>query len=456
MRGTVARRGRVLAALVLSVLGLAAGVLAGGPAAARADLESSTPEDGALLSSAPSQVSLVFSEPVSLVPKGFRLLDGANAPVTIGAPTVTGAQVTVPLPPRLADDGYLLEFRVRTSDERTSEGSVAFEVITAPAAGDPSATAAHVFAESRPSVAFAAGAARWLSYGGAVLVLGVPLFVVLCWPTGSRDRRVRILASSGGVLVLLTAAAAVPIQAAQVNATGVAATFGDGTALDVLTAPYGEAMLQRAGCAVALVALLAAWSRSRRRAPGVLAAVAGIGLAVGYSRAGHPAAGTYPWLTIADDSAHLLATAVWLGGLAVLAGRILPCPPPTCAAILRRWSRVATFAVVVLVATGTVQAARELRSVQAAVYTEYGRWIVAKSVVLVAMLALANLGRRRVQRYVSGTRAPCPRGASLGAMHARPRAAGHVARLRWSVAWELMLAAVVLMLTAFLTATSPR
>lgn len=185
------------------------------------------------------------------------------------------------------------------------------------------------------------------------------------------------------------------------------------------------------------------------------AGAAAAGVLFTYARGGHPAAGSNPSLSMSLDAIHLAAVALWVGGLLVLAVRLLPAPPPDCAAVLQRWSTVATASVAVLIVTGTIGAARELRSFSALLDTEYGRWILAKSLVLGAMLALANLGRSRVRRYVAAAPLRVPAGASLGAALAKPRSHAEVSRLRRSVAGELALAAVVLVLTAFLTATSP-
>lgn len=214
-------------------------------------------------------------------------------------------------------------------------------------------------------------------------------------------------------------------------------------------------MLLRIAFALLLTATLVFWVRRPSRWTLGLAGAGGVGLLVTYARAGHPAAGDYPWLTTAVDVVHLAAVAVWLDGLLVLAVRLLPAPTTDAPVVLRRWSAVATGAVAVLVATGTTQAAFKLRSFSALVDTDYGRWIVAKSLLLVGMLALANLGRARVRRYATTPRHRLAAGASLGAKLADPTPPPEVRQLRRSVGAELVLAAAVLVATAFLTATSP-
>lgn len=463
-----ARRGL---AAVLTLLWVLLGAATAGPAAAHAELLSSNPENGAELTVAPKQITLTFSEPVRPVRKSFSLTDDAGDTPAIAEPTGTSRTLVVPLP-ALGKGFWTLEFRVISVDNHPIHSSVAFFITKgAPATGTTAAKAAKATAapateraaapvaantsDDSDLVAGLAGANRWLAYLGAVLLIGVPLFVRLCWAAGAADRRVRTAVVAGAVLVPLAALFAIPLQAAQVAGTGLGGAFADGRMSDVLDARYGETMLLRIAFAAALTVALVLLLRRPGQWTTLAACIAGTAVAATYARAGHPAASAYPALTMADDAVHLVAVSVWLGGLLVLAVRLLPTPPEDCAEVLQRWSRVAMAAVVVLVVSGVIQAARELRSFSALVDTDYGRWIVAKSILLVGMLALANLGRVRVRRYAGMPVARVPAGASLGAKLAERRSRGDISRLRRSVAGELVLGVAVLVATAFLTVTSP-
>lgn len=448
---------------VLALLWVLLGVGTAGPAAAHAELDSSTPANGAELKRAPNEVRLFFSEPVRPVRKTFTLTDDAGDPLSVVEPTGTSRTLATKLPAKLGPGFYLLSFRVISVDNHPIEASIAFNV-TGPAKATTStpehSTHAAVVPPAPPTddahdlVTALAGANRWISYLGAILLIGVAAFAAACWPGAAADRRTRGLAVAGALLVPLSALAALPLQSAVVAGTGLGGAFSDGRLGDVVDARYGQTMLARIACALALAALLVVCMRRPSRWTLGLAAASAAGVLFTYALVGHPAAGDYPWLTTTVDAVHLAAVAVWLGGLLVLAVRLLPEPTSDCPAVLRRWSRIATGAVAVLVVTGTVQAAFKLRSFSALVETDYGRWIVAKSLLLGGMLALANLGRARVRRYAAA--APMRlAGASLGAKLADPAPPPEVRQLRRSVAAELALAAAVLVATAFLTATSP-
>ncbi|MFD6859313.1 CopD family protein [Rhodococcus sp. NPDC060090] len=92
------------------------------------------------------------------------------------------------------------------------------------------------------------------------------------------------------------------------------------------------------------------------------------------------------------DAAHVLAAALWLGVLTALA--LLVRGRGAWARLLPRYSELATKCVVVLGATGVVNAVVRLGSVSALVDSGYGRLVLAKIVLLVALLGLAWIWRR--------------------------------------------------------------
>jgi copper transport protein len=161
-----------------------------------------------------------------------------------------------------------------------------------------------------------------------------------------------------------------------------------------------------------------------------------------------------PVLTMTDDAAHLAAVCAWVGGLVLLTVRLLPNPVPALAPVLRRWSTLAMWAVATIVVTGTVQAWRQLGSIHALGYTGYGRWVITKSVGLLILVALGNLGRIRVRRYAAGIPGLQRTGASLGAMRAEAQEDG-LGRLRRSVLAEVLIAAGVLVASAMLVVSNP-
>lgn len=92
------------------------------------------------------------------------------------------------------------------------------------------------------------------------------------------------------------------------------------------------------------------------------------------------------------DAAHALAAALWFGTLVALALTVRS--RGAWARLLPRYSVLAVRCVAVLAATGIVDAAVRLGSVTALVDTGYGRIVLAKTLTLTALLALAWWWRR--------------------------------------------------------------
>ncbi|MFD0571142.1 FixH family protein [Kitasatospora gansuensis] len=175
---------------------------------------------------------------------------------------------------------------------------------------------------------------------------------------------------------------------------------------------------------------------------------------------------------------HLLAMALWLGGLTTLLLALRNGVGPRAVEL---FSRLAFGAVAVLVLTGVYQAWRGLGSWGALVDTEYGRLLLIKTGAVVAMVGVAWFSRGWVARLRSGpavapAQAAAPAKAAVAdgtdpvraAQLARQRAArdeatvrqerdGTPARagLRRSVLVEAAVAVVVLVVTTMLTNTPP-
>jgi len=136
-------------------------------------------------------------------------------------------------------------------------------------------------------------------------------------------------------------------------------------------------------------------------------------------------------------SAHALAAAFWAGSLVALYAAITRRSAGT-AQTLRRFSKLAMAAVPVLVVAGIGFAFIQLDSFSDLAHTRYGNLIIAKSLLLVALIGIA-----------AGNRFVLLPALDRGS-------AGALPLLRGSIAAELALIAAILALTAVLVQTSPR
>jgi copper transport protein len=157
-----------------------------------------------------------------------------------------------------------------------------------------------------------------------------------------------------------------------------------------------------------LALLVGAWVSPRKREPLLaIAGVSSLAIAFGISWASHPASrGT---LALVADYVHLLAGAMWVGGLlavAILVRTMRSEPRSAREAIARtsilRFSRLAAPTVAVLALAGVFVALRELPAPSALFSSGYGITLLAKSIVAVGALALGGYHRRVVVPRLAG------------------------------------------------------
>ena len=444
-----------------------------GPAQAHAELIGTTPPNGAHLDTAPAQVTLRFSEAVTPVRDGMRLLGPDGRTLRSGQPHADGGAVTFSLPGGLGDGIYTVAWRVISEDSHPIEGAFTFSVGAAdrgPALMDVPAS------PGQPGLGVAFGVVRWLGYAGAAALAGGVGFLLLCWPAGWADRRARRLLHGGWAGSVVAAVAAFLLQGPYAAGASAAHLADRELLSETLHTTYGVAVLVRIGLlAVAGPALLRPASRRTRAA----LAVAVAGMLATWPAAGHAHVGRQAAAGFAADALHLAAMVTWLGGLAMLLICALPWARHrgrlAAAATASRFSRVAFGSVMVLVVTGTYQAWRIVPGWDTLASTAYGRLLDLKVAGLAVILGFAAVSRSVVRRHYGqpATLATPARAASLvgarvaGALPTAPAGGptderppggvpeADIRRLRRSVTVELVLAMTVLGLTSAIVATAP-
>ncbi|MGV9915110.1 copper resistance CopC/CopD family protein [Streptomyces tendae] len=381
------------AVLVLFLLGGA------GPASAHAALSSTDPGDGAVLQRAPGHVTLSFSESVGLRDDSFRVLDPGGHRVRTGATGhAEGRSDTarVALPAGLGEGTYTVAWRVVSADSHPVSGAFTFSV------GKPSQTTAPVDTgpAEDPLTATLHKLARYLAYLSAALLIGTAAFVALCRPPDPAPLRRPLVA---GWWTLLAATVALLVLRAPYEAgTGPSSALDADALADTLTARPGVLLLIRLALlapAALFIVRVSRESRADRHPPhSPLVAAAGVALAVGlaltWAAAEHASAGIQVPVAMTSSVLHLLATAVWLGGLVALLTTLRVSRPAPDAGTVARFSRTAFAAVTVLVVTGVYQSWRGLGTWEALTGSTYGRLLLAKVVLVAVLLAAAAVSRR--------------------------------------------------------------
>jgi copper transport protein len=468
-------RVRGLRSLIVGCTVVALTLLAPAAAWAHANLLESTPDDGTVVTASPPQVVLRYDQPVSTAFGAVKVLapDGTRVDTGQTASGGDSSTVTAPLRPDLPAGTYTILWRVLSQDSHTIFGSSTFSV------GQPSSTTAAAAVQEQGEGGRAAeillAIARGLLFCGLVLLVGGVGFILVLWPAARVDRAARRLVWTGWALAVVGSASALLLEGPYAAARPLDAVFDPSLLGGVLAARYGIVSVVRLLVLAVAAVVLRRPERFPARALPTVFGVLGLGLLVTTSLLGH--AGGYDAFgpEMLTDVAHLAAVSAWLGGLALLMVAVLRRDPADIAPVLTRWSRYATVAVVVLVASGTFAAWREVREWGALIGTTYGQLLLVKAGLVAAMLGLAALGRAQVRRHYG----PQPDGpnvdepgaevavkavvkASAGGeepstlpQRPRTRTARTPAALRRGVALEAGIAVVVLAVTAVLVGSAP-
>ncbi|MGH3680546.1 MAG: copper resistance CopC family protein [Natronosporangium sp.] len=170
-----------LRAVVVGLGALAIVASAGSPAAAHNELIATTPEDGAVLQTAPAAVELEFTEQVDERFARVAVTDRSGKVIASAPPRVAGTKVIQPLS-LPAPGRYRVGFRVVSTDGHPVEDSITFTVRAVPSeagSATPTATpAGNVGAGERSGTG---GSAGWTPVAGlfGVLVLAAAGWIVV-------------------------------------------------------------------------------------------------------------------------------------------------------------------------------------------------------------------------------------------------------------------------------------
>lgn len=173
------RRTGLLAVLTLMVAGVLA-TIAAPAASAHSRLESSDPADGAMLSAAPTRVSLTFNEAIQDSFDVLNVVGPDNHYWQDGEPGVTGPTISVGLRELGPAGKYVINYRVTSADGHPVSGQRSFELTTAGAGTPGPAVDAPKSSDD--------GLPVWPFIVGALVILGGGLGVVLWWSRRPRTR----------------------------------------------------------------------------------------------------------------------------------------------------------------------------------------------------------------------------------------------------------------------------
>ena len=336
-------------------------------ASAHATLIRTVPSDGAVLAHSPEAVRVEFDDTIRVAAGNAAVANDSGTSVLAGKPTVAGHTLVVHLRNGLRDGAYSVRWSIVSDDGHREQGVLAFAV------GAGGGSPRSVLGASTP-LTWSDITLRTLYYLGLLAAGGASIFWLLArrvFPVGLRAPLAHLL-----FFALLAA-------------------FLGGSAI-LHGAPPGTryALVLKVAVTVALVAGAAA-----ALAPTIawllpVAAGGSLALLAAPTLSGHALDRNQPrWLAVPVDLAHLVAAAVWIGGLLALAYVVARAAEETRSALVRRFSSSALVAVLVIGLTGLARALTELSHLDQLWSTSYGRLLIVKTVLFAPLLGLGWLNR---------------------------------------------------------------
>lgn len=380
---------------------------------AHALLERSEPSAGVAIAAngAPRTLSLWFTEPVqvsssavAVLNSDSRRVDRLNARTSAQEPSRVDVDVN-----DLAQGAYLVRWHVTSADGHVVRGAYWFAVGFA-ATPPP---AAELLGTGKLPLPLIEIVARWLSVLALLFLAGTAFFKVAVFQparvSGPALERPMIVGAIGAFLVAhcLLAAAQAEAVAEQPLPQALA-----GQVLSEVLFSGRSAALWWLRLALGVVLGIVLY---RRRQPG-LAVSMGLFLLVATSLASHATgARVAPTLAIAVDTLHLVAAALWIGGLFQLC---LLLPPALnlsqekrselLRAIVPRTSAVFVPTVFVLFATGVFNTWQQVGTPGALFSTAHGQSLLVKLALLLPLLVIAAANLLFIRPGIAAEKANLP------------------------------------------------
>lgn len=465
--------------LVLSAVMVAGLLFRVSDLAAHGVLQSSVPANGAHLNAVPRELRLSFTEAPQLALARVQLTGPDGRAVTLGAlsiapesPRTLLASIAGPL----QGGSYTVAWQVAGADGHPVRGTFRFVVAPGAAgltssssankeqAGQRSDSAAHHAPVSMPlsQGAFDAESpgyvvVRWILYAALLTVIGAVAFrgavlSLLRRRPGVTSSEIREPARRAAVVGEIAAWVLALAVVARLVAQSLA-LHGPGNVADpvllrtmVFGTGWGASWLLQAGAAVVTLVAFRFARRPDRvtmaRASWGLAAVAAVALAFSAALGSHAAASPrYSTLAMVVDSLHVLGASGWLGSLFVLVAAGLPAAwsmPETrraqaVADLVNAFSPTALLFAGIVAATGVFAAWLHIGSFGALWTSSYGKLLLLKLAILALVAGTGAYNWLRVRPALGGVEGG--------------------ARIRRSASAELLIGALVLLVTAILVAT---
>ena len=419
-----------------------------------AKLLRSNPQSGATLAAPPARLALTFTERPEIPLSSVKLVGPAGDTISLvlGRDSADRNTLVAAIPPGMAPGNYRAIWRAAGSDGHPSRGVIEFVVKDQAIASPSQAVTPPPEMSDDPAVPAAVGGAlgaiiaRWLTFASMFIAIGVVAFRILVLgrlsPAGgglfteiaeSNSATLGMFASVGVILGALLRLHRETLDMPDAPIAGM-----------MLGSIWGLSMLlQILGALGLLVSLyLVHKAREEKRSNAWRSAMlSAVALAIAPALGGHAMASEPVIVSVLADVVHVAAGSVWLGTLAVIMmvgiSSALKTPDTVrpgerVASLINLFSPIALICGGTMIATGVISAAFHLPELRSLWTTPYGAALTLKLFFVALLFGAGAWNWRRMKPRLTGDDAIAP--------------------MRSSATLELVIAAVVLGITAILVA----
>ncbi|GBF74080.1 hypothetical protein PA598K_02411 [Paenibacillus sp. 598K] len=363
--------------------------------AAHASVETYSPEPGARMETGPAEVKIGFNEPIETQLGSLRVLDSRSEPVTGERAIVSDDRTMISLAlPALSEGVYTVAYNVISADGHPVSGTYVFVVGDPPGGRDASSFnlheqmghSGHAASTQLTTGEFALYGSRILYYLALLLVSGVMLWYAML--RAKNDVLLSVFRTWGRWLTLAYAAGSLLYVLAH------ASELMEGQPADDWLRLFTRTEIGLTWAAIIAVALLGFLILRAGRLLRGIWALAALGLE---AWSGHAAAYEPLTYAIGLNLVHIVASAVWAGGLLFLLALWFE-ERKDAGRFAEKFTTAAWISILLLTVTGVLSALLFLPSFDYLFYTAWGALLIIKTGFVLLVVAVGAWLRIRVKR----------------------------------------------------------
>lgn len=377
---------------------------------AHAYIIKSTPSENETLKHSPQKVSIQFDETIQPAFHSIQVFDSKGNQVDQKNGHIdpkNSSIIECDLKQNLPNGTYQIQWKVVSSDGHPVEGVIPFQIGN----GNKNQNGSVVDEKSKgytPHLDLII--IRWLQYVSNACYVGILFFYLFVLPKEfAQDTRVknilRRLIKFSFAFLCLSILLSLPLQATIESTSSWSAVFNIEILRNMLVnTSFGKVWIIQMDSLLFLfvTTYLLSVNRFNKQIWVWISLVLGIGLLLTKSFISHAASSANPILTIGIDFLHLLSASIWIGSLIVFVTlsqmRRKIDTKNHYMGMIKRFSNWGIIIVLILTSTGVLSSFFSIPNLRSLVYTDYGKALSGKIILLIIMIIFATINFQKGRR----------------------------------------------------------